>query len=75
MATLIVASEIAGLWGVLVGVPLVAAGRDIFVYFYKEWSDPGVKEPEPEQLEEPDTPKIPAEEAASPTPALGGENP
>ena len=75
MATLIVASEIAGLWGVLVGVPLVAVGRDIFVYFYKEWSDPGVKEPEPEQLEEPDTPKIPAEEAASPTPALGGENP
>ena len=37
MATLIVASSIAGLWGVLVGVPLVAAARDVFVYFYKEW--------------------------------------
>lgn len=37
MVTLIVASSIAGLWGVLVGVPLVAAARDVFVYFYKEW--------------------------------------
>ena len=40
MVTLVVASEIAGLWGVIVGVPLVAAGRDVFVYFYKEW-EPG----------------------------------
>ena len=39
MMTLIIASEIAGLWGVLVGVPLVAAGRDVFAYFYSEWSN------------------------------------
>ena len=39
MATLVIASEIAGLWGVFVGVPLVAVGRDIFAYFYNEWSD------------------------------------
>ena len=37
MATLLVASEIAGLWGVIVGVPLVAATRDVFIYFYKQW--------------------------------------
>ena len=41
MLTLIIASDIAGLWGVLVGVPLVAAARDVFAYFYSEWSDRG----------------------------------
>ena len=39
VATLVVASEVAGLWGVIVGVPLVAAARDVFVYFYKEWDN------------------------------------
>ena len=38
IATLVVASEIAGLWGVIVGVPLVAATRDVFIYFYKQWT-------------------------------------
>ncbi len=38
MATLVLASEVAGLWGVIVAVPLVAATRDVFVYFYNEWS-------------------------------------
>ena len=38
MATLVLASEIAGLWGVIVAVPLVAATRDVFVYFYNQWS-------------------------------------
>ena len=74
MATLIVASEIAGLWGVFVGVPLVAVARDIFSYFYNEWSKPGGDE-EPEPLEEPDAPRIPADEAASQAPLPGGENP
>ncbi len=37
MITLVLASEIAGLWGVIVGVPLVAAARDVFVYFHKQW--------------------------------------
>ena len=41
MGTLVIASEIAGLWGVFVGVPLVAAARDVFAYFYGEWSDRG----------------------------------
>ena len=39
VATLVVASEVAGLWGVIVGVPLVAAARDVFVYFHKEWDN------------------------------------
>ena len=37
VAILVVSSEVAGLWGVIIGVPLVAAARDVFVYFYKEW--------------------------------------
>lgn len=73
MATLVVASEIAGLWGVFVGVPLVAVARDIFTYFYNEWSKPGDEEPEP--LEEPDAPRVLDDEAAAQTPLPGGENP
>ena len=38
MTTLVVASDIFGLWGVLIGVPMVAIARDIFIYFYREWS-------------------------------------
>ena len=38
MTTLVVASDIFGLWGVLIGVPMVAIARDIFAYFYTEWS-------------------------------------
>ena len=38
MTTLVVASDIFGLWGVLIGVPMVAIARDIFAYFYSEWS-------------------------------------
>ncbi len=37
MIILVLASEIAGLWGVVVAVPLVALTRDVFVYFYEEW--------------------------------------
>lgn len=39
MATLVIASDIFGLWGVLIGVPVVAIARDVFTYFYQEWSD------------------------------------
>ena len=53
MITLVMASEIAGLWGVIIGVPLVAASRDIFVYFFSEWSGPPRIDPQAE-LPEPD---------------------
>ena len=58
MATLVVASELAGLWGVIVGVPLVAAARDVFVYFYKEWNtaDDAEAPPVTEHEAEPDQP-------------------
>ncbi|MDE2861119.1 MAG: AI-2E family transporter [Chloroflexota bacterium] len=74
MATLIVASEIAGLWGVFVGVPLVAVARDLFAYFYHEWSDHGGPSSELEALEETDAPQIADEEPASQTPLPGGES-
>ena len=62
MATLVVASEIAGLWGVIVGVPLVAATRDVFIYFYKQW-DAGDSEAPP-ATEAQDEPKsTPREDA------------
>ena len=37
MTTLVIASDIFGLWGMLIGVPLVAIARDTFTYFYREW--------------------------------------
>ena len=67
MATLVVASEIAGLWGVLVGVPLVAVSRDIFTYFYIEWSDGGRSASKPEELEGPDATQLAAENPATET--------
>ncbi len=39
MAILVIAADIAGLWGMIAGVPLTAAARDIFVYFQKQWSE------------------------------------
>jgi predicted PurR-regulated permease PerM len=37
MIVLMVGSEAAGLWGVLLSVPLAAVGRDVFKYFHNEW--------------------------------------
>ncbi len=52
MGTLVVASSIGGLWGVLIGVPVVAASRDVFVYFYKEWNGGAESAEQPETQEE-----------------------
>ena len=38
MVILVVGSEVAGIWGVVVGVPLAAVARDVFKYFHQEWS-------------------------------------
>ena len=38
MMVIVGASEIAGLWGVIIGVPVTAAVRDVFLYFHSEWS-------------------------------------
>lgn len=53
MLLLVISSEVAGLWGVVVAVPLAAVARDVFLYFLHEWGDEPV-----EPLEE-----VPAEEA------------
>ena len=37
MAILVIAADIFGIWGMIVGVPLAAAGRDVFVYFQEQW--------------------------------------
>ena len=37
LAALIVGSEVAGLWGVILGPPLAAAGRGILQYFLSVW--------------------------------------
>ena len=52
MVTLVLSSEIAGLWGVIVGVPLIAAARDVFVYFYEQW-DSGDSEADSASAAEP----------------------
>jgi predicted PurR-regulated permease PerM len=38
MLVVVVASETAGLLGVVVAVPMAAVARDIFKYFYAEWT-------------------------------------
>ena len=63
MGTLVVASSIGGLWGVLIGVPVVAASRDVFVYFYKEWS--GAESVEQSETEEENTDEETAEAQSS----------
>ncbi len=65
MITLIIASDIAGLWGVLVGVPLVAAARDVFSYFYSEWSDRGGYEDDPEDVDDGDQAQVVVEDTSS----------
>ena len=37
MVLLVVGSEAAGLWGVILALPLAAVSRDVFKYFYQEW--------------------------------------
>ena len=46
MIMIIVGSQVAGVLGVIVAVPVTAAARDVFKYFYREWSEPReVEEP------------------------------
>lgn len=39
MVVLIVGSEVAGLWGVILGPPLAAASKEVFMYFLREWRE------------------------------------
>ena len=38
MIVIVVGSEVAGIWGVILAVPATALLRDIFKYFHGEWS-------------------------------------
>lgn len=38
LVVIIVGSEVAGLWGVILGPPLVVAGKEVFQYFAEEWN-------------------------------------
>ena len=50
LAILVIASETAGLWGVIIGVPLTAAARDVFKYFYNDWTQQRLPEPDQSTL-------------------------
>ena len=52
LAALIVGSEVAGLWGVILGPPLAAAGRGVLLYFLGVWnSDDATETPVAEEQE------------------------
>lgn len=38
LVVIIVGSEVAGLWGIILGPPLVVAGKEVFHYFVEEWN-------------------------------------
>lgn len=50
----VLGSYFFGLWGVILGPPLVAMGRDIIIYFRQQWNGetPAVPESEPETATE-----------------------
>ena len=70
MVILVVGSEVAGLWGVIVGVPLVATGRDVFKYFLQEWGDATSLEEAASAVDLPD-----AAEGEQPAASDSGESP
>ncbi len=61
MLLLVISSEVAGLWGVIVAVPLAAVSRDVFLYFLHEWSEEPAEEASPEEAQDDE-----------PLPATGG---
>ena len=51
MAIIVLSAEIAGIWGMVVGVPLSAAARDVFSYFRRQWRPAGADTAVPETPE------------------------
>jgi predicted PurR-regulated permease PerM len=58
MVIIVVASQVAGIWGIIIGPPLVAVLRDLVRYFHQEWHRP------PVVVEVVTTPAGPAQEVA-----------
>ena len=48
MVVLIVGSEVAGIWGMIVAVPLAGVAKDVFAYFLSEWRVEAVAPPVPD---------------------------
>ncbi|MSQ06101.1 MAG: AI-2E family transporter [Dehalococcoidia bacterium] len=42
MLIVVVASQLAGIWGIIIGPPLVAVVRDLVRYFHREWHRPSL---------------------------------
>ncbi len=40
MVTLIVGSQVAGIWGMIIAVPITGVAKEVFVYFHREWKSP-----------------------------------
>ena len=66
MAILVIAADIAGIWGMIAGVPLTAAARDVFVYFQRQWSRKRDQETQPVEADSNDESAGAGVESASP---------
>ena len=58
-----IGSQYFGLWGVILGPPLVALGKDIIIYLVKQWNEPPAPM-ETEAAEPADLPQLSAESPA-----------
>ena len=65
LAALIVGSEIAGFWGIILGPPLAAAGREVLVYFLGVWRAEDADEVSITETEEDAPPDENLQDAAS----------
>ncbi len=76
LVVLVVGSETGGLWGMVVAVPLAGVAKDVFRYFYNEWSEPVlVAKAEGGAIEETgETEEIEASPEAGAAPAPAGES-
>ncbi len=68
MAIIVIAAELSGVWGMIVGVPLTAAARDVFVYFQQQWRPNGELEEQATETLRSDENSDSTLESASPEP-------
>ena len=40
MVIIVIGSQLIGLWGIILGPPLVAGAKEVIRYFYAEWNGP-----------------------------------
>ena len=53
--TVVISGHYFGIWGIILGPPLVAMGKDMLVYFFRQWNLPEEEQggvPQPEEPEE-----------------------